>query len=279
MTRTPFDQLSKQYLEEFLEPLGKVERQYEVPGEAKYIDVWFVPNPESVRVNDLGLLGQMAQKPSLFEPYRDIPSRTEVRVSVMKLVWVQEDERRKAHKEEIPEDEQPVLWILAASTSQPLLDAANVIIDPAYPTGVYFTADIFKTAIVAIDQLPESPDTLLLRVLGRGRTQKRAIEEVLSLPANAPRKNQILRLVASWKVRMDISELTEFGQQEEIMAMTEAFLTWEQETKDQAQREGQQQERRSIALNLLRQGISIETIVQATGLTAPEIQALEPPMP
>ncbi len=149
MTRTPFDQMSKQYLEEFLEPLGRVERQYEVPGEAKYIDLWFVPDPEASQVNDLGLLGQMIQKPCLFEPYRDVPSRTEVRVSVMKLVWVQEDERRKANRDEIPEDEQPVLWILAATTSQPLLDAANVVAAPNYPTGVYFTADIFKTAMTS----------------------------------------------------------------------------------------------------------------------------------
>jgi hypothetical protein len=44
MTQTPFDQMSKQYLEEFLAPFGRVQRQYEVPGEAKFIDVWFVPD-------------------------------------------------------------------------------------------------------------------------------------------------------------------------------------------------------------------------------------------
>jgi hypothetical protein len=43
MAQTPHDQLAKQYLETFLAPFGVVERQYEVPGEAKHIDVWFVP--------------------------------------------------------------------------------------------------------------------------------------------------------------------------------------------------------------------------------------------
>jgi predicted transposase/invertase (TIGR01784 family) len=70
-------------------------------------------------------------------------------------------------------------------------------------------------------------------------------------------------------------EAIEFGQQEEIMAMTEAFLTWEQETEGKGRRE----EKRSIALNLLRQGISIETIVQATGLTATQIQEMQSQMP
>jgi hypothetical protein len=39
MAQTPHDQLAKQYLEEFLAPFGVMEWQYEVPGEAKYIDV------------------------------------------------------------------------------------------------------------------------------------------------------------------------------------------------------------------------------------------------
>jgi hypothetical protein len=127
MAQNPHDQLAKRYLEEFLAPLGKVERQYEVPGEAKFVDVWFVPNPAATLVEDLGLLGQMAQQPALFEPYRDVPTRTKVRVSVMKLVWVQEDERRKAQKDELTEDELPMLWILAATTSRPLLKAANIL--------------------------------------------------------------------------------------------------------------------------------------------------------
>ncbi|KAM3097763.1 hypothetical protein ACKFKG_07680 [Phormidesmis sp. 146-35] len=39
MTQTPFDQLAKQYLEEFLASIGLIERRYEIPGEAKFVDV------------------------------------------------------------------------------------------------------------------------------------------------------------------------------------------------------------------------------------------------
>ena len=44
MTRTPFDQFSKQFLEELLLPYGEVEISKEIPGEAKLIDLWFNPN-------------------------------------------------------------------------------------------------------------------------------------------------------------------------------------------------------------------------------------------
>jgi hypothetical protein len=70
--------MSKQYLEEFLSPFGVVQRQYEIPGEPKYVDVWFVPDARAVAASELGLLGQMIAKPCLFEPYRNVPSRTEV---------------------------------------------------------------------------------------------------------------------------------------------------------------------------------------------------------
>jgi hypothetical protein len=271
MTQTPFDQLSKQYLTEFLEPLGEVKRQYEVPGEAKFVDVWFVPNPDVTPNEDLGLLGRV---PSLFEPYRNAPSRTNVRVSVMKLVWLQEDERRKAKKDELPDDELPMLWILAATTYQPLLQAASVVNPSNWPAGVYFVPELFKTAIVAIDQLPVTSDTLLLRVLGRGDTQKQAIEEVIALPVDLPKRVRVLRLVASWKVRMDIGELNEFAQPEEIMTISHAFEVWEKETKDRERQEGRQEQARMIALNLLKENIPLETIARTTGLTIEQLQEL-----
>jgi hypothetical protein len=268
MTQTPHDQLAKLYLEEFLAPFGTMERQYEVPGEPKYVDLWFVPKQTDLQTADLGLLGQMVQKPCLFEPYRNVPSRTDLRVSVMKLVWVQEDERRKAQKDELSEDELPLLWILAATTSKPLLQDANVITKPGWLPGVYFTANIFKTAIVAIDQLPETDETLWLRVLGRDNTQERAIREVLALPSSHPRRNIILRLLASWRVRIDIGELTDFNNREELMSLPEAFLTWEKEKETQT--------KVSIALNLLKQGmLSIGAISQATGLTIDQLNQLQ----
>jgi hypothetical protein len=152
-----------------------------------------------------------------------------------------------------------------------LLQDANVVTKPGWLPGVYFTADLFKTAIVVIDQLPETDETLWLRVLGRGDTQARSIREVLALSSSHPRRNQILRLVASWRVRMDLGELADFTSQEEPMALSEAFLTWEREKDMQSK----QEERQAIALNLLKENIPLETIARTTGLTIPQVQALQ----
>ncbi|NET55214.1 MAG: hypothetical protein F6K47_03140, partial [Symploca sp. SIO2E6] len=64
MTRTPFDQFSKQLLEELLNPLGIVERSFEIPGEVRQADVYFVPKPQTTTtLPNLGLLGQIATIP------------------------------------------------------------------------------------------------------------------------------------------------------------------------------------------------------------------------
>jgi hypothetical protein len=271
MTQTPHDQLAKLYLEEFLAPFGVVERQYEVPGEAKYVDVWFVPNRSPVVRPEMGILARMTTRMCLLEPFHDAPSRPEVRTCVLKLLWVQENERGKAKKETLPEEEQPWLWILAATVSRPLLADAGSVVKADWLPGIYFLPELFKTAIVAINELPETEETLWLRVLGRDETQARAIRAVLALPRDYPRRNTILRMLASWKVRIDMGELMDFTNREAIMGLSEAFLTWEQEKEIQSK----QEERQTIAIKMLRKNIPLETIVEITELTIAQVQALQ----
>ncbi|ARI83665.1 hypothetical protein C789_3256 [Microcystis aeruginosa FACHB-905 = DIANCHI905] len=66
MTRQPHDQFAKQYLEELLSPLGKVEVSKEVADETRQVDIFFSPHP-NMRGNaqSLGLLGQMVTTSTL----------------------------------------------------------------------------------------------------------------------------------------------------------------------------------------------------------------------
>lgn len=139
-----------------------------------------------------------------------------------------------------------------------------------------------------IDQLPETEETLWLRILGRGETQARAIREVLNLPPNHPRRDGILRLLISWTVKIDLGEIESFTGQEGLMAFSEAFLEWEQQTQERIRQnvlqEVQQQvipselrsQQRAIARRFLQQELSIEVIAHATELSVAEIQNLQP---
>jgi hypothetical protein len=60
-------------------------------------------------------------------------------------------------------------------------------IDPTYGNGYYLLAKGRGTTVVAIAQLPTVPETLWLRLLGKGETQERAIAELLELPDRHPK--------------------------------------------------------------------------------------------
>ncbi len=240
MAQNPFDQLAKQYLEEFLAPVGQVIRNLEVPGEAKFVDVFFSPQPDRQIPADLGLLGRMIRTKCSLEPFRNAPTRNEIRTCILKLIWLQEDERRKARKagDRFTEDDLPQLWILASTIHQPTLTAFKAESKPDETAGIYFLGEGLKTAIVVLDQLPATQETLWLRILGRGDTQEAAIQEVLALPEGDLRRQSILRLLASWKVRIDLGEIRDFAEQEAIMAWSQAFLDWEERTKEEGRQEG-----------------------------------------
>jgi predicted transposase/invertase (TIGR01784 family) len=91
---------------------------------------------------------------------------------------------------------------------------------------------------------------------------------------------ETLQLVFSWRVTIDLEDLAaEFAIQEEIMALSEAYLAWETELKDTSReeglQEGEEKSAKAIALSLLNQGIAIEVITKATGLTIAQIQQLQ----
>lgn len=174
MTRKPFDQFSKQLLEEFLTPLGEVIPNMEVPGESRFVDIWFAPSESKISPEALGLLGRIARNPCLLEPFRNQPTIIEIRNCLLKLFLVQAEYQRKARRDaqSIPESELPYLWILATSASDSIIEGFGASLDETWLDGVYFLAKHLKTAIIAINQLPRIPETLWLRLLGKGATQR-----------------------------------------------------------------------------------------------------------
>jgi predicted transposase/invertase (TIGR01784 family) len=61
-------------------------------------------------------------------------------------------------------------------------------------------------------------------------------------------------------------------QKEEIMQVT---TSWEEKGMAKGMEKGMEQATRSIAINLIHQGISLATIAQATGLTIAQLQQLQ----
>jgi hypothetical protein len=289
MAKNPFDQFSKQLLEEVLAPYGTVKISLEVTGESQFVDVFFEPSSNqadslsvSIAPQALGLLGRIAQTPCLLEPFRNQPSAFEIRSCLQKLYHVHGTYLRKAkrEKESIAEGDLPQLWILASTASDALLNGFGVSSNEDWGSGVYFLHPSLKAAIVAINQLPRNEETLFLRLLGKGQTQKQAVDEVIAIDAREPKRAAILRLLSNWKISIELTGQVE-AEEELMMALTQAYLEWEQQTEQRGEQrgrsEGRTEEARSLILRQLsrRVGIlptSVEAQVQALAL--PQLEAL-----
>jgi hypothetical protein len=242
MTRQVHDQLAKEYLEELLKPLGKVETSKDVKSEVQEIDVWFVPTTTSTN-SELGLLGKMAVTSCLFEPYRNAPNEVEIRTCLLKLYSVQGNLLREAKREKrsISEQELPLLWILTPTCSERILEGFGAKIKEGWEKGVYFLPKYQKTAIVAINQLPITEDTLWLRVMGRGKTQTEAITQVVKLSENNHKWERLVEIFASWRKNLELNSNVSDEERELIMSLSPAYLKQREEWKQEGIEEGRQQ--------------------------------------
>jgi len=262
MTRTNHDQFAKQYLAELLAPLGSVESGREVIGEVQQADVWFVPGlVASAERLVLGLLSQMTSNPCLLEPFRNPPSRTEVRSCLLKLFLLHGELQRQSRRDRasgatsdtLKEDELPRLWILSPSASAALLNGFGAREEPdGWSAGVYFLATALRTALVALNQLPRTPETLWLRMLGKGATQQQAISELLELPKGHPLRNNVLELLANWRLTLDERQTVDEDERTLIMNLSPAYLRWREETLQEGKQEGRQEGRQEVIENLLK---------------------------
>jgi hypothetical protein len=254
MTRQIHDQFAKDYLEELLSNLGTVETSREVAPEIRQVDVYFVPAPTpDTDPQILGYLAQMAKTPCLFEPFRNPVTPVEVCNCLLKLFSIQAEQRRKARREKLSQTQTdlPRLWILSPSISRRTIEGFGAEIDESndWPSGIYFLPEFLSTRLVAIHQLPAIPETLWLRVLGRGTTQQQAVNELVALPEDNLLRRHLLEILASWRVNIELSEnLNEQEKQELTMNLSPAYLRWREETLF----EGRQEERRLMIENILR---------------------------
>jgi predicted transposase YdaD len=126
------------------------------------------------------------------------------------------------------------------------------------------------------NRLPVNSDTLWLRLLGRGKTQQQAINEVIAFDDRDPKRSSILKLLANWKISIEITgQISE--EQELMMALSQAYLEWEQQTEQRGIEKGLQQGEQSLILRLLTRRIgevAPAMLQQIQGLTLIQLESL-----
>jgi len=241
MTRFIHDQFAKDYLEELLAPYGEVKAPRRVSGEMREIDVWFAPNSDTTNnLRTLGLLGRIAQTPILIEPFRNAASPDEICDCLLKLLEVRGELRREANRNQLKlaPGAIPKLWVLTPTASATLLEDFGAKVDETWLDGVYFAPKNFRTVIIVIHQLPRSQETLWLRMLGRGKVQQQAIDELEALPQNHPLRSNTLSLLYNLRQNLEVrqDQDLEEGDREIIMRLAPLY----QQDREQAILQGEQ---------------------------------------
>ncbi len=201
MTRFIHDQFAKKYLAELLAFFGEgeVQTSVDIAAEVKQVDVLFITKAKTSTNHPPMTLGEkLAASSALFEPFRNPVSGKEIVNCCCKLNnWSEKMEREaKRKKRKISEAEFPILWIISPTFSDSLIKLCCAVPDEEnYPKGIYLLPGIFQGRVIAVHQLPDTPETLWLRILGRGKVQEKAIKELQSLQEDSVIKNNALELV------------------------------------------------------------------------------------
>ena len=199
MTRLLYDQFGKQLLKELLSGVGEVETSLDITAEARQIDFFFVPRAGTeLERKALGLLGRLTTARSAFEPFRNAVQPRDIRSCIAKLYDLHaslDRQHARQNKPLLDEQDLPQLWILSPTASPKMLEGFRAEEHKDWPKGVYLFGPSSKAAVIAIHQLPIAPDTLWLRMLGKGKVQKQAIAELRALPEDNQFRLQALELV------------------------------------------------------------------------------------
>jgi hypothetical protein len=251
MTRTKHDQFAKELLSGLLETVGTPSKAVQVTSEVREIDLLFVPLPEKAAEREkLGLLGRIAATACLIEPYRNAPGNEDILNCIMHLVIQRGERQRKANREKqtLNEDDYEMLWVVGPTISQAVLAAFGAQPAEGWGSGVYYAVSGLRTFLIAAHQLVPTRDTLWLRILGKGKIQKQAIDEVLALPKDDPLRNLALELIASWKIRTEKLEDLSQEDRELIMNVSSAYAEWKEQTLQEGELRGELRGQRGILL-------------------------------
>ncbi len=288
MTRLVHDQFAKQYLWELLNLLGEVEISKKITSEVRQIDVFFIPAADAAsKAEQIGLLGQLAVKGAAgFEVFRNAVEKNEIRECMGKMYDYHSLLARRARRENvtIAEAEYPQVWIITPTISQEMLQSFPAQPDTAIGmSGIYSLGEGLKTGLIAIHQLPRTPETMWLRILGRGKVQEQAMRELEALSEDNPLRENTLELVYDLLFVLEARQRNEADldtdDEDLIMKLSPVYLKRLETATEQGLQQGLQQlmrERQYTIESILRMRFGeidpqLEAIIPALlTLSAPE---------
>jgi len=241
MARNVEDAFGKNILHDLFRLRGLAETEADVPpGNGKRIDVWFVPENDVRTVGApvfTGVLEEMASDSAAIELWSDPPSGDDFHTSLGKReVW--HDVLELRDKRSWP---RPPLWHVCAG--KPVNVIKGFGLEPATIPGLYRPpAPDWRVHVVVVGELPTTRDTILLRLLGRGRVRQGALRELRALPDDAWEKP----LAQAWLMRLGFEVPWNVAVVPEEKEFFMDVQVWYKEFCEERERAGREQAMREI---------------------------------
>lgn len=191
MGRTPYDTFSKELTVDVLAPLGRAESDARIAPDPQYADVCFEPTATR-RHGGASLLHRLTwEGRAMFEFARQPPDVPEMGTWLGKLIGWWRRLGAEARREEKPSPTLPPrFWGLSSGRPTQALDVFRMrsMDEAQWPEGCYEGAPGGLFRVIVISELPRTRDTLLVRTMGAGVTFREAMEDLRTLPPDAPER-------------------------------------------------------------------------------------------
>ncbi len=237
--RNKLDQIAKALLGTLMPPAAVVEIAREIPGQVLVADLWV----ESIgaHANELARLGALGTMiglgPCLLEPFSKPPGVREVRSCMLEQLSLDHHLFREATREKRPELTFPKLWIISSGRPETAIDAMQLQPMEGWPAGFWQSLDFYAFYLVVARDLPKIPDTLFLRLLGRGPTLRQAVRELATNPEHAWAFKLLRHVLVAY--RLEIEQDPEEEEDMEALREVEAiYEEWEKRTKEAGEKTG-----------------------------------------
>jgi hypothetical protein len=185
-----------------LELRGQVVMEHEIVERRHRADMLFLPERARGKEN-LGIFDSIADLgPCIIELFSHTPQAQAGFDCVNKhLAWYREL-RNQARRNRQPAPQRPRLWIISPGRPRSLL--AELAMRPMddWPAGFWHMAGTIHVHLVVVRDLPVVRDTLLLRLLDRGKRLQRAFAELDELPPRSQLRRGLMQVMVAWRPKI-----------------------------------------------------------------------------
>ena len=226
-----FDQLAKGICRVAFAKAGLVHTQREVTSDAQTADIWLLPDPAcSAERERIGLLGRMAEGPTILEPFHNTPGIDELRDCVHKQLTMHRSRVAETRREGDPRPAFPRLWVISTGRPEGVIKGFCFTPMPGWPEGFLERQEADSVGLVVIRELPRERSTLLLRLMGAGAVLTEAIADLTALPEGTFERTVAMPVLVALKIHFP-QDSTDPEERYLMSMMEELYEQWEQKTE------------------------------------------------